>query len=78
MREHKVRDKNGKVVSVLLTPASAIHVHCRECTCWVPGEAEACTATLCPLYPFRPSRRGHGCQKIPPKNRTKHASFGGK
>jgi len=34
--------------------ASAIKAFCLECVCWIREEVRQCTATACPLYPYRP------------------------
>ena len=49
---HKIRTETGEKV-VRLTARRAIIAFCRECTGWNRAEVRACTATICPLYPFR-------------------------
>ena len=51
--KHEIRDKRGKLVEVNLTPIKAIRAFCKECMCFVDREIPGCTATACPLYPFR-------------------------
>jgi len=49
---HTIRAKNGSLLTLKLTRKLAIYANCVECLGWEDNPAD-CTATLCPLYPFR-------------------------
>lgn len=52
--QHRIRaDGNGKTKIVKLTARQAILEHCKECFGFSAAEVRGCTATLCPLFPFR-------------------------
>ena len=36
-----------------ISPLKAIKEKCMDCCCWQYSEVKKCTATKCPLYPFR-------------------------
>ena len=36
-----------------LTPMAAIRAKCMDCVCWQQAEVRLCTATKCPLHPYR-------------------------
>ena len=40
-----------------LTPIKAIRAKCLDCCCGHPSEVRICTATKCPLYPYRMGKR---------------------
>lgn len=40
-----------------LTPMKAIRLKCLDCTCNQPKEVTLCTATNCPLFPYRMGKR---------------------
>jgi hypothetical protein len=56
--EHTIRDKNGKLRNVKVTPGRAIRLHCIECVdsykdvkdC---GGDKLLSGGQCPLYPYR-------------------------
>ena len=51
---HRIRaDDNGKTKIMKLTARRAIIEHCKECVGFNANEVRRCTATLCPLFPFR-------------------------
>ena len=50
---HKIRNENGDLVDIELTPRRAIKKFCLECMCFVRSEIAVCTVPHCPLYPFR-------------------------
>ena len=42
---------------MILTPIKAIRAKCLDCCCGHPSEVRICTATKCPLYPYRMGKR---------------------
>ena len=63
--KHTIRKNgDGDTKEVKLTSLTAIRAFCLECLGWSPNEVTACTAPLCPLFPFRsghnPARKGIG------------------
>jgi len=51
---HRIRaNGNGKTKVMKLTARRAIIEHCKECMGFNIHEVRKCTATLCPLFPFR-------------------------
>jgi len=48
MRTVNTRAKNGYV-----TPMAAIRNKCLDCCCWNSTEVALCTATQCPIFPYR-------------------------
>ena len=40
------------------SPTSAVKAFCAECVGWVRNEVTHCTATACPLWPYRPYQAG--------------------
>ena len=40
-----------------LTPVKAIRAKCLDCTCNQPAEVRECTASSCPLFPYRMGKR---------------------
>lgn len=52
--KHTIRvDENGKTKVISLTARRAIIEYCKECMGFNRAEVRKCTATLCPLFPFR-------------------------
>jgi hypothetical protein len=52
--EHTIRHRDGKTVKVSnYTRNRAIKCMCTECLGWGEDQPSACTAPLCPLYPYR-------------------------
>lgn len=49
---HVVRTRDGGTKKVTITRADAIKMMCVECLGW-EEHPKYCTATKCPLYPFR-------------------------
>lgn len=49
---HTVRTKDGGSKAINITRGKAIKLFCTECMGW-EGDPKACTAKLCPLYPYR-------------------------
>ena len=39
-----------------ITPLKAVRLKCLDCCCGSAHEVKLCTATKCPLYPFRDGR----------------------
>jgi hypothetical protein len=60
---HTVRTRDGGKITLKYGRKLAIRLFCTECLGWEDNPKD-CTATLCPLYPFRAgtmaSLRGHG------------------
>jgi len=50
--EHTFIGKDG-IETKTLTPIKAIRAHCLECLSWSYEEVKNCSATKCPLFPFR-------------------------
>ena len=73
--KHKIRDKNGILIEVNLTPIRAIRKFCVECMVFCADEIERCTAQNCPLYPFRSGKaltgRSGNVDKLPPRTPNK-------
>ena len=42
---------------MILTPVKAIRAKCLDCCCGHPSEVRICTASKCPLYPYRMGTR---------------------
>lgn len=40
-----------------MTPMKAIRAKCLDCCCWQAKEVRLCTATQCPLFPYRMGKR---------------------
>ena len=52
--EHRIRiDGKGNTEKKSLTARKAIRWFCRECMGYETHMVRKCTATRCPLYPFR-------------------------
>ena len=51
--DHKILDRDGKVIEVTLTSKQAIKAMCAECSSFQKAEVDNCTAVHCPLYVFR-------------------------
>ena len=43
-----------------VTRAKAIRLKCLDCCCGSPGEVRNCTATKCPLFPYRMGKEDKG------------------
>ena len=50
--KHTIKGPGG-LVTYELTPRTAIKCFCYECMGFQRPEIERCTATTCPLFPFR-------------------------
>lgn len=51
--KHFIKNSKGGKVEVRTTPVKAVRLFCLECMCYQIAEIPRCTATLCPLYPYR-------------------------
>jgi len=58
-KSHKIKDPDGNLVSVSLTPARAIKSFCTECFGF-EGNPKECTSSSCPLFPFRGKSLAYG------------------
>jgi len=71
MLVHTIRDlRTGKLKDVELTRSKAIKYFCLECCGGDRKAIRECTATHCPLYPFRPFQASR-----PLKNHSKKEGF---
>lgn len=56
-----------------LTPMRAIRRKCLDCCCYQPKEVTLCTATNCPLFPYRMGKRPKENYITNPSNNEKNA-----
>ena len=49
---HTVRTKDGGTISLTITRAKAIKLHCTECMGF-EGDPKGCTSPKCALFPYR-------------------------
>lgn len=52
MAKHTIRTQDGGTITLDYARSQAIKLHCTECLGW-ETHPQKCTATLCPLFPFR-------------------------
>jgi hypothetical protein len=51
-------------------PVKVIREKCLECCCWQPEEVRKCTATGCPLHPFRMGKNPYRAKSSSPAQRA--------
>ena len=62
---HRIRvDGNDRTKVMTLTARRAIIEHCKECVGFNANEVRRCTATVCPLYPFRTRDKPKGITEM--------------
>ena len=64
--KHTIRNDDGSLVEVNLSPIKAIRRFCIECMGFQQAEIPRCTAPLCPLFPFR---MGKAHKSVSPEQR---------